>query len=107
MSRLVSFIAALALLAIPALADQPIKKEIRDSSGKLIYKSEHSSLVLSTQRQEPASQPLVPASYHTVVNEALSTAPEPSFGPTFGCVRVATRVEKPLDGVTEGGVRSD
>jgi hypothetical protein len=40
MKTLLAFMAALSLLlTVPVLAEQPVKGEVRDSSGKLIYKT--------------------------------------------------------------------
>lgn len=39
MIRILSIVAAFFLLTVPALAEQPVKGEVRDSSGKLIYKT--------------------------------------------------------------------
>ena len=39
MKMFLSFLAVLFLLTVPVLAEQPIKGEVRDSSGKLILKT--------------------------------------------------------------------
>jgi hypothetical protein len=39
MTRILSIVVAFFLLTFPSLAEQPVKGEVRDSSGKLIYKT--------------------------------------------------------------------
>jgi hypothetical protein len=39
MTRILSAMAVIIVLTAPALAEQPVKGEVRDSSGKLLYKS--------------------------------------------------------------------
>jgi hypothetical protein len=39
MTRILSIVAVFFLLTVPILAEQPVKGEVRDFSGKLIYKT--------------------------------------------------------------------
>ncbi|MGB6063676.1 MAG: hypothetical protein WBG50_02645 [Desulfomonilaceae bacterium] len=39
MIRILSIMAVFVLLTVPALAEQPVKGEVRDASGKLLYKT--------------------------------------------------------------------
>jgi len=39
MKTVLSLVAVLLLLTVPALAEQPVRGEVRSSSGKLLYKT--------------------------------------------------------------------